>query len=141
VEIEVGGVEGVARRSWSRVDLTLGYTGLTKDADYRAPTVDASFYALNYARHRFTAAVTARLGRGLEVRLDNVARFQAANLLRTIGGDEALTSTLGLAFRPRAWRGVEVAMQVENLWDTDFQDVPAVPAAGRQLSFRLAYGW
>lgn len=141
VDIDVSGFEMVARRSWSSVDLTFGYTGLTKDADYRVATVDASFYALNYARHRFTAAITARLGRGFEIRLDNVARIQAANLLRTIGGDEALSSAVGLAYRPRAWRGLEVAVQVENLWDTDFQDVPAVPAARRQTSFRLAYGW
>lgn len=141
VDIEVGGFELVAHRSGRTVDLTLGYTGLTKDADYRVATVDASFYALNYARHRFTAAVTARLGHGFEVRLDNVARFQASNLLRTSGGDEALSSTAGLAYRPRAWRRLEVAVQVENLWDTDFQDVPAVPAARRQTSFRLTYGW
>jgi len=141
VDIDVGGFEMVARRSWSRVDLTLGYTGLAKNADYRVATVDASFYALNYARHRLTAAITARLGRGFEVRLDNVARFQADNLLRTIGGDEALSSTVGFAYRPRAWRGFEVAVQVENLWDSDFQDVPAVPAARRQTSFRVAYGW
>ncbi len=141
VDIDVGGFELVAHRSWRTVDLTLGYTGLTKDADYRVATVDASFYALNYARHRFTAAVTARLGHGFELRLDNVARFQAPNLLRTIGGDEALSSAAGLAYRPRAWRGLEVAVQVENLWDTDFQDVPAVPAARRQTSFRLTYGW
>ena len=141
VDIDVGGFELVARRSWRTVDLTLGYTGLTKDADYRVATVDASFYALNYARHRLTAALTARLGHGLEVRLDNVVRVQAANLLRTVGGDEALSSAIGLAYRPRAWRGLEVAVQVENLWDEDFQDVPAVPAARRQTSLRLAYGW
>jgi outer membrane receptor protein involved in Fe transport len=141
VDVDVGGLELVGRRSWSRVDVTLGYTGLTKEADYRVATVDASFYALNYARHRFTAALTARLGHGLEVRFDNVARVQAANLLRTIGGDEALSSAIGLSYRPRAWRGLEVALQVENLWDTDFQDVPAVPAARRQTSVRVAYGW
>jgi hypothetical protein len=46
----------------------LGYTYLNKDADYGLATVDASFYALNFANHRFTAAIVARLGGGFEVR-------------------------------------------------------------------------
>ena len=103
--------------------------------------VDASFYALNYARHRLTAAVTARLGHGFELRIDNVARFQAENILRTIGGDEALLTSVGLAFRPTAWRGVELSAQVDNAWDREFQDVPAVPAARRQFSAGVSYVW
>ena len=31
-------------------DFVVGYTALTKTADYRGAAVDASFYALNYAR-------------------------------------------------------------------------------------------
>jgi hypothetical protein len=141
VDIEVAGVEFVARRSWSQVDLVIGYTGLAKDADYRGAAVDASFYALNYAKHRLTAAITARLGGGFELRMDNVARVQAANLLRTVGGDRALATALALAWRPREVRGLELSVQADNLWNDDFQDVPAVPAARRQLSATLAYAW
>src|SRR5690606_5853679 len=50
VESEVSGVELIATRSWPACDLVLGYTGLSKEADYRGASVDASFYALNYAR-------------------------------------------------------------------------------------------
>lgn len=141
VDINVGGVELLARRTWREFDLVLGYTGLTKEADYRGAAVDASFYALNYARHRFTLAMTARLGREWEVRLDNVARLQASNPLRVIGGDEAVTSALGVTFSPARWRGIQLTAQVENLWDDDFQDVPAVPASGRQASFAITYAW
>ena len=141
VDIDVGGVEVVARRSWAACDLVIGYTGLTKDADYRGAAVDASFYALNYARHRLTAAVVARLGDAFTLRVDNVARIQADNLLRLIGGDEALATSVGLAFRPSGWRGVEVSLQVDNLWDDDYQDVPAVPAARRQFSAGVSYAW
>ncbi len=141
VDLEVGGVELLARRTWRGFDLVLGYTGLTKDADYRGALVDASFYALNYARHRLTLAMTARLGRAWEVRLDNVARLQASNSLRIVGGDEALTSALGVTFSPSDWRGVRLTAQVDNLWDDDFQEVPAVPASGRQASFAITYAW
>ena len=141
VDVATTGVEAFARRSWSAIDLVLGYTALTKDADYRGATVDASFYALNYARHRLTAAVTARLGHGFELRMDNVARVQAGNLLRTVGGHRAVTSSLGFVYRPTEWRGVELTAQADNLWNTSFQEVPAVPASRRQLSVGAAYLW
>ncbi|MGH7946593.1 MAG: TonB-dependent receptor domain-containing protein [Opitutaceae bacterium] len=141
VDIDVGGVELVARRSWRAVDLVIGYTGLTKNADYRGAPVDASFYALNFARHRITAAATMRLGHGVEVRMDNVIRFQAPNLLRVTGGDDAVTTALGISFRPPSWRGVEFALQADNLWDSEFQEVPAVPAARRQVAAGVSYAW
>jgi vitamin B12 transporter len=141
VDIDTSGVELVARHTWGAVDLVLGYTGLAKDADYRGAAVDASFYALNYARQRLTVAVTARLGRGFELRMDNVARIQAGNLLRVTGGDEAITSSLGLAYRPEGLRGVEFSVLADNLWNTRFQEVPAVPAAKRQISVGASYAW
>ncbi len=141
VDLDTTGIEAVARRSWSACDLVLGYTSLTKDADYRGASVDASFYALNYARHRLTAALTARLGHGFELRMDNTARVQAANLLRSVGGDRALTSSLGLAYRPAAWRGAALTVQADNLWNTRFQEVPAVPAARRTATAGFACTW
>ncbi len=141
VDIDVAGIELFARRSWSACDFVLGYTGLTKDADYRGAVVDASFYALNYARHRVTAALTLRLGHGFELRVDNVARLQADNLLRVTGGDDAITTAASLAYRPSAWRGVELTAGVDNAWDSDYQEVPAVPAARRQFSFGASYTW
>lgn len=141
VDIDVTGFEAVGRRSWSAVDLVLGYTWLDKDADYRSASVDASFYALNYARHRLTAAATVRLGRGFELRVDNVLRFQAENLLRVAGGDHALSTSVGLAYRPAGLRQLEISLQVDNAWDEDFQEVPAVPASPRQFSAGVAYAW
>lgn len=141
VDIDVGGVELVTRRTWGAMDIILGYTGLTKDEDYRGAAVDASFYALNYAKHRLTAAVTWRIAAGFELRFDNVARIQAENVLRLVGGDQAVTSAASLAYRPPAWQRFEIAVQVENAWDTDFQEVPAVPASPRQASLGAAYSW
>jgi vitamin B12 transporter len=141
VDVEVAGFEAVARRSWAACDVVLGYTALTKNADYRGAAVDASFYALNYARHRLTAALTVRLGHGFELRMDNVARLQADNPLRVAGGDEALNTAVGLSFRPRGMRGLEFFANADNLWDSDFQDVPSVPAAPRQISGGVSYAW
>lgn len=141
VDIATTGAELVARRAWSAFDLVLGYTWLTKDADYRGAVVDASFYALNYARQRLTAAVVARLGREFELRLDNEFRVQAANMLRTSGGDHPVISSLGIAYRPSAFRAVTISAQVDNLWNSAFQEVPAVPAARRQISASVHYVW
>ncbi|MEO6874166.1 MAG: TonB-dependent receptor [Opitutaceae bacterium] len=141
LDVATTGVEFVARRSWATCDLVLGYTVLAKDPDYRGALVDASFYALNYARQRLTAAIVVRLGREFEVRMDNSARIQAANSLRTVGGDDAIISALSLTYRPRKWRRATVTVQADNLWNSSFQEVPAVPASRRQLSAALAYAW
>lgn len=141
VDIGTLGVEIVATRKTPRYDFVLGYTFLDKDADYGAATIDASFYALNFARHRLTAAVTVRLGRGFEVRLDNEFRIQEANFLRAVGGDRAVLSSVGAYYLPPGARGLEFSAQVENLWGDDFQEVPAVPAAPRQFSVGGAYRW
>jgi len=141
VDIATTGAELVVRRSWSACDLVLGYTVLTKAPDYHGALVSASFYALNYARQRLTAAAVVRLGREFQLRFDNEARIQEPNLLRTAGGNQALISSLGLSYRPAAWRGTEFTVQADNLWNSSFQEVPAVPAAGRQISAGVAYAW
>lgn len=141
VDLATTGFELVGQRSWAAIDLVVGYTWLTKDADYRDATVDASFYALNYARHRFTAAVVARLSSQFELRMDNEVRFQAANFLRTTGGDDDVFSAVGLTYRPSALRRFSFTVQVDNFWDSDYQDVPAVPAARRQSSAVVRFAW
>ena len=141
VDIETTGMELVGRKDFGRGSVTLGYTYLTKDADYGSTAVDASFYALNYARHRITAAITLRLSAEWELRMDNEGRMQNENSLRTLGGDDAVLSSLVMVWRPKNGRGVEITFEVDNLWDSNFQDVPAVPAPGRQMAVSLAYGW
>ncbi|MDI1321029.1 MAG: TonB-dependent receptor, partial [bacterium] len=135
------GFEVVTTRRTPRCDLILGYTYLDKTADYGLATVDASFYALNFARHRFTAAVVLRLGAGFEARLDHEYRVQEKNFLRTIGGNEAFVSAVGLYYLPPAVRGLEFSLLVDNLWDSTFQEIPAVPAARRQFAVGAAYRW
>jgi hypothetical protein len=141
VDIDTAGAEGTVRWSGSFCDVILGYTYLQKRADYGAATVDGSFYALNFPKDRLTLAVVARLGRGFELRMDNQARIQKANPLRTEGGNQAILSSLGLFYRPPGWRVVDFYLQVDNLWNSAFQQVPAVPAARREISAGVTYRW
>jgi vitamin B12 transporter len=141
VDIGTVGFEVVAARRSSRCDLVLGYTFLDKAADYGAATIDASFYALNFARHRLTAALVLRPGSGFELRVDNEYRIQEKNPLRTTGGNEEFLSSFGLYYLPSGLQGWELSARVDNLWDSDFQEVPSVPAARRQFSVGAAYHW
>jgi len=141
VDLDTTGVELVARHSFGLVAAVFGYDFLTKDANYLGAPVTASFYALNYARQRFTAALTLTLTENLVLRLDNVARIQEPDALRTQGGNDALTSSLGLGWHPAGWKNLELSLAIDNLWDSAFQAVPGVPASRRQLSFGATYGW
>lgn len=141
VDVATTGIEWVAQRSWKNCDVVLGYTWLTKDPDYRGAAVDASFYAGNYARHRFTAALVGRLTEALELRVDNEVRFQAPNLLRTTGGRDALLTSVGFGFRPPACKRLLLTVQADNVWNSHYQQVPSVPAAPRQISANVRYSW
>jgi vitamin B12 transporter len=141
VDIETSGFEIVAARASRAIDVVAGYTWLAKDADYGSAPVDASFYALNFPRHRFTLAVTARLGRGFEIRSDNEYRVQEPNLLRMVGGDEAVLSSLGIYWLSARNGAYEVSLVADNLWASDFQELPAVPAPGRQVTTSLTRRW
>jgi hypothetical protein len=141
VDIDTSGVELLAVFNTSKLNLVLGYTWLGKAADYGGAAVDASFYALNFPRHRLTAAVIARLATGIELRVDNEWRIQEQNPLRTAGGEGAFLTSAGLYWLPRGAAGLEVSVRMDNAWDDDFQEVPAVPAARRQWSAGLAWHW
>ena len=121
--------------------MVIGYTALAKDANYLGAPVTASFYALNYARQRLTAALVFRLTETIELRMDNVARIQEPDALRTQGGNDALTSSMGLSWYPTGIRKLELYAMADNLWNSAYQSVPGVPASRRQLSFGATYGW
>lgn len=139
VDLTTTGVECVVRRSVERWDVVLGVTAYGRRSDYGSTAIDASFYALNFPRFRATAAVVARLSREWEVRIDNEVRRQADNLLRRAGGRDAILSTGTLTYSPAAWRGVSLTLQAENLWNDDFEEVPAVPAARRQVVLSVTW--
>ena len=140
VDIDVLGAALLFSRHWQAVDLVAGYTYLDKDADYGSASVDASFYALNFARHRATLAINYRIGRQLILRLDNEYREQESNPLRA-SADSAFLVSASLAWQPAGGRGFGVALVADNLGDDDFEQFPGTPAVGRQLSFNVRYDW
>ena len=121
------------------IDVVFGYTWIDKTDDYTSPTT-ASFYALDYAEHRLTAAIVARLGAGLEVRMDNEARIQAENALRR-RNDEVILSSLGLYYAVPSVKGLTLSAQVDNLWNTYYEEVPLVPGSRREFSVGARYAW
>lgn len=139
VDLDTVGVEVFARRGWERFDLFFGYSFLDKKDDYTSVNA-GSFYALNYAQHRLTAAVVARLGAGFELRVDNELRHQADNPLRRRGEDKIL-SAMGLSYAVPMVKGLTLNAQVENLWNTYYEEVPLVPGARRAWSVGATYAW
>ncbi|HEX7060868.1 MAG TPA: TonB-dependent receptor [Woeseiaceae bacterium] len=140
VDDEVLGIEALLARRWERVELAGGYTWLDKDADFGSAALDASFYALNYARHRATLAATWRWTERVILRLDSEYRVQRDNPLRT-NGDEALLASASIAWEPPDGDGFAIALIADNLTDDDYQQFPGTPAVGRQLALNLGYTW
>lgn len=139
VDLDTVGLELFVRREWERFDLFFGYTFIDKNDDYTVPN-GGSFYALNYAEHRLTLSGVARLGGGFELRMDNELRRQADNALRR-GGRDNVDTALGLYYFVPSVKGLVLNAQVENVWDTYYEDVPLVPGARRAWSVGASYVW
>lgn len=137
-DIDTLGAELVARRDFGRVVLVFGYTFLDKDDDLAATR--GSFYAIDYAEQRLTAAIVVRLGAGFELRMDNEYRVQEENALRR-RNDEVLLSSLGLYYTVPGVKGLTLSAQVDNLWNTYYEEVPLVPGARREWSVGARYAW
>jgi hypothetical protein len=140
VDLAVTGIEALLTRQWPLVDVALGYTYLDKDADYGSALVDASFYALNFARQRATLAVRYQFGPGFELRLDNEYRRQQKNPLRN-GNDATYLAALSVVWKPAKVDGLGVSLIADNLTDSDYQPFPGTPAPGRQVSLSASYAW
>jgi vitamin B12 transporter len=140
VDLDVAGLEVFFAWRSTRLDLTGGYTWLHKNADYGSATVDASYYALNYARHRFTLALLYRLSEQFDIRLDNEYRRQVDNVLRS-GELNAYTGALSASWRPDFLDRMRLTLVVDNLTDNEFQEFPGTPAYGRQVSLGLGLDW
>lgn len=140
VDIDVIGIETFLTRQWSNVELAAGYTYLDKDADYGSALVNASFYALNFARHRATLAVRYRFAESFEFRIDNEYRDQEENPLR-VGDNSTYLASLSVHWESTQLNGFGASLIVDNLTDSKYQPFPGTPAAGRQLSLSASYAW
>ncbi len=140
VDLEVNGVELSAGWQSRKLDLIAAWTVLDKDEDYGLSAVDASYYALNYARQRATLAVLYRPWESLELRLDNEYRRQQENALRA-GSDYAYLGAFSLSWQTPVSPALSVSLIIDNFTDDDFQEFPGTPAAGRQFSLNAALDW
>ena len=140
VDIDVIGFEAFYTRNWPRLDLTVGYTILDKDSDYGDADVDASFYALNFARQRGTLAIVYRLGANFELQLDNEYRKQQHNPLR-VGDNSAFLASASLRWSSPGERRFGAALVMDNVTDSEYQPFPGTPASGRQVSLSVSYLW
>jgi hypothetical protein len=140
VDLEVRGAELMFARHGDRLDLLAAYNWLDKEADYGTAQVDASFYALNHARHRFTLALILRPLPWLDIRLDSEYRRQLENILRT-SRDDAFAASFSISAQLPLWARSRISLIVDNATDSDFQEFPGTPAVGRQISLGLSLGW
>lgn len=140
VDIDVVGFEAFLTRRWLNLELAAGYTYLDKDADYGGALVNASFYALNFARHRTTLAVRYQFAESFELRFDNEYRDQEDNPLR-VGDNSAYLASLSLHWDSTRLIGLRASLIADNLTDDEYQPFPGTPAAGRQLSLSASYSW
>ena len=140
VDVRVNGFEGLA--GWHSMVLNVvgGYTWLDKDADYGSAMVDASYYALNYARHRLTLALVWQPADSVDVRWDNEYRRQQENSLRS-SGDNAYITSLSLSWLVLPDPGIRLSVVADNLTDSDFQEFPGTPPMGRQISMGIGIDW
>ncbi len=140
VDIDVIGWEGFLAWRSDRLDIISGYTWMHKNADYGEALVDASFYALNFAKHRVTLALLYHPWRQFEVRLDNEYRRQQHSVLRS-GNLNAFTAAFSATWRPDVIAGSRLTLVVDNATDSDFQEFPGTPALGRQVSLGVGLDW
>ena len=140
VDIETVGIELIASKRWNSVEAIASYTFLDKDEDYGDDSIDASFYALNYAKHRITLGAIWTPCESVEVRIDNEWRSQEDNDLR--GTDnEALFTHIGVSVYPPQIDGLELFLAVDNAWDDDYEEVPGTPGRSDQVSCGATYRW
>lgn len=140
VDLETYGLELIATKKWRYFEAIASYTYLDKDEDYGANPVDASFYALNYAKHRITLGGIWRPAEWVELRIDNEWRDQKENQLRN-SDETALFTHIGISFYPPQLDELEIFLAAENLWEEDFEEVPGTPGRGDQYSGGLRYSW
>ena len=136
VDLDAKGVELLWEQDWGAITSVLGATFIDKKSKYSAANVDASYYALNYAKQRFTAAVEWRLSDEWIVRWDNEYREQAKNPLRS-SSNTAYRASFSLAWTPASSQSYRLV--VDNVTDDDFEPFPGSPAVGRAISVQATW--
>ena len=137
VDIDVYGFETYFTSKLKNMETTLGYTFLEKDENYLNANVDASFYALNYPKHRAILSFVYQPLNFFEIRTDNQLRFQEDNELRQ-GNNNVFINTSELRFKD-IFENCSLSLGVDNLFKTNYQDIPGVPGKRRIWLLNFIY--
>lgn len=140
VDITTYGLELVLVRRFAEGAVSFGYTYLEKEEDYGSGTVDASYYALNFPKHRAVLSAEWRPAPEWVLLADAEWRQERENPLRT-SGDEALFVSVGVAWTPEVLEGLELGVIGDNVLDESHQEFPGTPGAGRELAAYATYRW
>ncbi len=140
VDIDTFGAEVVAALDFGNWRWIAGYMWLDKEPDYGDQTVEASFYALNFAEHRLTLATIFRPVDALEIRVDTELRRQAGNSFRE-GSATAFRTTAGISWFVPTALDLELGARVDNITKSNFEPLPGTPGEGRQVSVFARVRW
>ena len=140
VDIDTLGLEILAIKRFENVEIVTSYTFLKKSEDYGVADIDASFYALNYPDHRVTLGLVWRPTDIVEISVDNEWRKQQENILRN-GDDDALFTHITLTISPSQFKGLDIMIAADNLWDESFEEIPGTPGRGEQYTISATYHW
>lgn len=138
VDLEVWGFEALVDYRVGGSIWSVGYAWLDKSPDYGSATVDASYYALNYARHRITFSGSIPLHERLSLQVDSEWRLQAANSLRQ-GSDRGFAVNAGLNWVLDAAEQWQWSLVAENLTNDTFEYYPGVRASRRHWTTQLSW--
>jgi iron complex outermembrane receptor protein len=120
-EVDVSGCSLLASGTLAGIRFQGGYSWNDLDAgpvDYR------SKYALNYARHHFSALLTAPLGR--RTWLNAAIHFKERS-----DGQAYVPACMELR---HSWKDLEFFARVDNLFDEDYEEIPGVAMPGRSCA-------
>jgi hypothetical protein len=138
VDVNTLGAESFAQYSVEKTDLSFGYVYLSKQSDYGDELVDASFYALNFPKHRMIFSLSTAVSDEVGLRFDNEYRRQIENSLRN-SSREFFLSSAAVTWQPGFMKDFEWSVVGENIFDREFEEVPGVPGRRRLVSVFLTY--
>lgn len=118
------------------LELNLFYQWVHKD-DY---DYYAGLYELDYPEHLLSFAGNWKFAPAFELFAAQTLRYQSNNQARS-GSDFGADASVGLHWFPRFANNARLSFQLNNLWDTDFQDVPGLKPPGRTVSSGITVTW
>lgn len=139
IDTSTRGIELMSSHIFSdRISGLLGYTYLLKSGEYNLADVDASFYALNYARHRFVSRAGFRTSEETQIFVQGELKRQQENKLRE-GTRTPFFVDISLEYTPTQFQGFSVIATAQNVFNNEFEEVPGVPGTQMQGLVEMQY--